>query len=175
MSNVKFIGCLHLGHEWMARYRGFKNSQEHDEFLIKTWNEHVNKRDVVYILGDISMHDKTQYPKLNLLNGRKRVVLGNHDSPEDVPELLQYVETVAGMIDYKGYTLTHAPIHPNELSFCIGNIHAHIHHKNVLDSVTVRDRYGDVPGEILIANPYKYYMNVDAKLVNFIPQTLPNF
>lgn len=34
---------------------------------------------------------------------------------QHVQELLKYVESVAGMIDYKGFALTHCPIHPIEL------------------------------------------------------------
>jgi calcineurin-like phosphoesterase family protein len=45
MSNTRFIGCLHLGHEWMARRRGFANSQQHDDFLINSYNGIVGKRD----------------------------------------------------------------------------------------------------------------------------------
>ena len=50
MSNVRFIGCLHLGHEWMAKHRGFENSEKHDEHLIESWNSIVNKKDLTYIL-----------------------------------------------------------------------------------------------------------------------------
>lgn len=169
MSQVRFIGCLHLGHHWMALHRGFNDSNYHDDHLIKEWNKVVDKKDLTYILGDITMHNKAHFHKLDQLNGRKIVVLGNHDDPKDIQELLKYVETVAGMIDYKGFILTHCPIHPNEMSFCKGNIHAHIHHNNKLDIVTVRDRYGDIKDATI--EPYAYY-NVDAHLLNYKPRTL---
>src|SRR5690606_12132818 len=108
--------------------------------------------------------------KLDLLNGRKKVVLGNHDNPRDVPELLKYVEYVAGMINYKLCILTHAPIHPNEVSFCRLNIHAHIHHINKLEDCFVRHRYND-SGDEVFPTLNKYY-NVDAKLLDFKPITL---
>ena len=163
------IGCLHLGHEWMAKYRGFNDSFHHDNYLIQEWNKVVHKKDLVYILGDITMHNKTHFHKLDQLNGRKIVVLGNHDDPKDIQELLKYVETVAGMIDYKGFILTHCPIHPNEMSFCRGNIHAHIHHVNKLDVVTVRDCYGDLNG---ITKEALNYYNVDAHLIDYKPKTI---
>jgi calcineurin-like phosphoesterase family protein len=121
---VYFIGCLHLGHKWMAQHRGFQDEFYHDEHLIDMWNRTVpKKRSIVYVLGDITMETDKHYYQLDRLNGIKRVVLGNHDLPKHTIELLKYVETVSGMIDYKGFVLTHCPIHPAEISFCRGNIH----------------------------------------------------
>ena len=39
----------------MAKKRGFKTVEEHDEFIVKKWNETVNKNDKIYLLGDITM------------------------------------------------------------------------------------------------------------------------
>ena len=43
---VRFIGCLHLGHKWMAQHRGFQDEFYHDEYLIEqlqfTGEETVN-------------------------------------------------------------------------------------------------------------------------------------
>ena len=133
MSIVRFIADLHLGHTNMALHRGFTSVEEHDEYIITQWNNIVNKRDVTYILGDVTMEKKSSYPLLNRLNGVKHVVLGNHDRRQDVSHLLQHVESVAGMIQYKGIMLTHAPIHPMELEYRFNkNIHGHIHNKVVM-------------------------------------------
>lgn len=126
MSNVYFIGCLHLEHENMAKHRGFNNSAEHDAYLISQWNSVINKKDLVYILGDVTM-ESDKYEKLALLKGRKIVVLGNHDLPKHTRYLLSYVESVGGMVEYKGYALTHCPISEEQIVFYRGNIHAHIH------------------------------------------------
>ena len=172
MSQVRFIGCLHLGHEWMAKHRGFKDSEEHDDHLIKEWNKIVRKKDLTYILGDISMETNRFYHKLDQLNGKKIVVLGNHDEPRDVRMLLLHVETVAGMIDYKGYVLTHCPIHPAEISFCRGNIHAHIH-ENKLQEIEYLSRYGD-PGEKIEKTLHKYHC-VDVGVIDYKPKLLSEF
>jgi calcineurin-like phosphoesterase family protein len=133
MSIVRFIADLHFGHVNMAIKRGFSTVEEHDEHIITQWNSVVNKRDVTYILGDITMEKKSSYPLLDRLNGIKHVVLGNHDRRQDVPHLLQHVENVAGMIQYKGIMLTHAPIHSMELEYRFNkNIHGHIHDKVVM-------------------------------------------
>ena len=172
MSNVRFIGCLHFGHKWMATYRGFQDEFYHDEHLIEEWNKVVHKKDLTYILGDITMETSLHYYQLDRLKGRKIVVLGNHDKHQDVKELLKYVDSVGGMIDYKGFVLTHAPIHPSETSFCRGNIHAHIHHENELHEVYVPERYGESDTKkVPYPTQHKYY-NVDAHLMNYKPKTI---
>ena len=170
--NTYFIGCLHIGHEALAKWRGFQDSFYHDDHLINQWNRVVNKRDLVYILGDITMETDEHYYKLDQLKGRKKVVLGNHDLGRHIPQLLNYVEEVSGMIDYKGMVLTHCPIHPNEIGFCRGNIHCHIHHKSKLEECVVGSRYQDedsVPTETL-----HKYVCVDAHLLKYRPISLEN-
>lgn len=161
MSVVRFIADLHLGHTNMAIKRGFLTVEEHDEYIITQWNSVVNKRDVTYILGDITMEKKSSYPLLDRLNGIKHVVLGNHDRRQDIPHLLQHVESVAGMIQYKGIMLTHAPIHPMELDYRFNkNIHGHIHDKVVmkmLDGWEVID---------------EHYFCVSCEQVDYKPKTL---
>lgn len=169
MCNVRFIGCLHLGHKWMHEHRGFNAIYDHDEHLIYKWNKTVHKRDLTYILGDVTMETSEHYYQLDRLNGRKIVVLGNHDKPKDVRELLKYVETVGGMVDYKGFVLTHCPIHPSEIGFCRGNIHAHVH-ENKIAECEVPSRYTDADS-VITPTLHKYY-NVDAANIGFKPQTI---
>jgi calcineurin-like phosphoesterase family protein len=149
---VKFISDLHLGHKSMAIKRGFKDVFEHDEYIIKQWNKVTHKRDVTYILGDITMENSKSYYRLDSLNGRKYVVLGNHDRRQDIEELLKYVDGIAGMIKYKeGCILTHCPIHPCEMDRFSYNIHGHVHENTLED---------------------KRYINVSAEVVDYTPQTL---
>ncbi len=169
MCQVRFIGCLHLGHKWMAQHRGFNDEYYHDEHLIDMWNRTVGKKDLTYILGDITMETDQHYHQLDRLNGRKIVSLGNHDEPKHVRELLKYVENVAGMIDYKGFVLTHAPIHPSDIGMCRGNIHAHIH-ENKLTEMSALTRYAD--DDSVWKHTLHKYHNVDAKLIDFKPKTI---
>lgn len=142
MSIVRFIADLHLGHINMAIRRGFSTVEEHDEYIIASWNSVVDKRDVTYILGDVTMEKKASYALLDRLNGVKHVVLGNHDHRQDIPHLLQHVTSVAGMIQYKGIILTHCPIHPMELEYRFPrNIHGHIHDKVVMLNGCPDSRY----------------------------------
>jgi calcineurin-like phosphoesterase family protein len=171
MSQVKFIGCLHLGHKSIARYRGFETEQEHDEHLIAQYNKVVHKKDLVYILGDITMEKDNDYYKLDRLNGRKIAILGNHDLWQHIPKLLQYVDGVAGCIDYKGFFLSHAPIHISEIGQYRGNIHAHIHHENKLADFEVNRMYEDTENNPIISTKGKYFC-VDAKLMGYQPKTI---
>lgn len=152
MSVVRFYSDPHFSHKSMAQHRKFQDEYYHDEYIIDQWNRTVkSKKDLTYILGDITMENSFWYYQLDRLNGRKIVVLGNHDMPKDTPELLKYVEKVAGAIDYKGFLLTHVPIHESELQFCRGNIHGHTH-------------------ERLIDNPK--YFNVSAEAIDYRPKTI---
>lgn len=49
----------------------------HDEALISNWNELVKPNDIVYHLGDFAFRNHAIVA--NRLNGKKRLVLGNHD------------------------------------------------------------------------------------------------
>lgn len=146
---VFIISDLHLGHENMAIKRGFVNAQEHDEHIISKWNSVVNKNDTVWILGDITMERSSMYHLLDRLKGRKKVVLGNHDKPQHVNELLKYVNSVCGMIRYKSCILTHCPIHPVELDRFVKNIHGHVHENSLDDN---------------------RYVNVSCEAIDFTPQ-----
>jgi len=50
MSKVFFISDLHLGHENMAKKRGFLSADEMNEKIIHNWNSVVHKRDFETIL-----------------------------------------------------------------------------------------------------------------------------
>jgi calcineurin-like phosphoesterase family protein len=156
-----FISDLHLGHENMAIRRGFSCADEMNDHIIKCWNSVITKRDLVFILGDITMEKVRDYPILDQLKGNKTVVLGNHDEPQHVKELLKYVNKVAGMIDYKKMViLTHCPIHPSQLEFRYSyNIHGHVHENSVLDI------YEDPKFKILDPR----YINVCAEMIDYTP------
>lgn len=66
---------------------------KHDEWLINRWNSQVAKRDHVYILGDFAFgHPKSVIKILGKLNGKKYLILGNHDGSSD--SLANYFEQI---------------------------------------------------------------------------------
>lgn len=135
MSQVRFAADTHFGHEWMAKHRGFQDVFYHDEHIVDMWNRTVHKRDVTFLIGDVTM-EKANYGILSRLNGRIIVVGGNHDRPNHVRKMLEYVEDFTAMLQYKGCFLTHCPIHPSELDWRVMyNIHGHIHEKVITNAL----------------------------------------
>ena len=60
--------------------RPFENIEEHDEELIRRWNNKVSKNDIVFHLGDVGFdHPKKIHEYLEKLNGKIYLVIGNHD------------------------------------------------------------------------------------------------
>ncbi len=150
-GRIWMISDPHFGHEGMAKHRGFENAEQQDALIIKNWNLTVDKGDVVWILGDITMETKKHYHLLSKLKGIKNVVLGNHDRRQDVPELLKYVNSVCAMTTLKRFVLTHYPIHQSEIKFQGKNIHGHVH-ENTLDDPN--------------------YINVSAEVIDYTPVLL---
>ena len=77
-----YIADLHFGHKNCLAFdnRKFKTIEEHDETLIKNWNNVVGIDDDVYILGDVSWHNATKTIEIfKQLNGRLHLIKGNHD------------------------------------------------------------------------------------------------
>ena len=97
--------------------------------------------------------EKKNYEILSRLKGQIDVVLGNHDQKQHVREMLKYVNSVAGIIDYKKTVIfTHCPIHPSQLEFRYKyNIHGHVHENSIDDS-----RYINVCAEMINYTPIEF-------------------
>jgi calcineurin-like phosphoesterase family protein len=71
-----------------------------DKWLIDLWNSQVSKKDVVYILGDFSFHNAEENKRLlSKLNGKKFLILGNHDGNSD--KLDNYFEQITQIKELK--------------------------------------------------------------------------
>ncbi len=129
MSNVWFIGDLHAGHANIHKFRHFVTSEENNrEIIERDWRERVKKKDVVYVLGDAAFTQEG-LDWIGTLPGIKYLVRGNHDELSTTAYLEVFKE-VYGIVRYKGYWLTHAPIHPAELRGKI-NLHGHVHYSSI--------------------------------------------
>ena len=83
-SNDKlfFTSDTHFGHTNILKYcnRPFTNIQEHDEEIVKRWNEVVPEDGIVFHLGDIGFCSETYLKDiLEKLNGKIYWIIGNHD------------------------------------------------------------------------------------------------
>jgi len=126
-----FIGDTHFGHkniitfDAIRPFRPFSSIEEHDEELVKRWNGVVRKGDLVWHLGDFAFGSK-HIAVARRLNGRKKLVLGNHDSYPSA-EYLKYFEKLYGAAVIDGAILTHLPVHQSQLERFKRNIHGHLH------------------------------------------------
>lgn len=155
MSLVYFISDLHLGHKnilnFSGEYREGSTVEEHDQILKEKWNSVVRKRDTVYTLGDIAFSQQKLKWFGEEFNGNKILVRGNHDKMH-IRNYLQCFSDIHGVTKYKGYWLSHAPIHPDEL-YGKKNIHGHTHFKVMQDNGIVDERYINVSIEMLNGYP----------------------
>ena len=79
-----YIADLHFCHENLNTRmdcRGFESGEAMNEYMIAQWNSRVRKRDEVVILGDFCISKKGEAANaiLERLNGRKYLIIGNHD------------------------------------------------------------------------------------------------
>jgi calcineurin-like phosphoesterase family protein len=158
MTNIFFISDTHFGHANICKFtrddgtplRPWDDIDQMDSDFISKWNKKVSKTDLVYHLGDVVMNRK----HINIvaaLNGRKRLVLGNHDTctPE---EYAKYFERVYGAYKFEDMWLTHIPIHEDSIFPRTNiNIHGHLHAKQV---------------------PSSAYFNVSVELIDYEPIAL---
>lgn len=130
-----FTADLHLFDEDIAKARGFNSAQEYRDMMLDRWNNTVGKKDLVYILGDISKEEQKEAVCFiqNKLAGYKVLVPGNHDSIGACMQFkAHWCHTVVPVgtslkIGDANMLLTHIPVHPDELFFYRGNLHGHIH------------------------------------------------
>lgn len=131
MCTVFHISDLHFGHKKIIQFGNqtgvsYRTGDDHIEnmhHIITEWNKIVTKRDIVWVQGDVAFNQEG-YDALFELNGRLKLVRGNHDNYFTTQDWLKRFETVESIVQYKGHWLTHAPIHPDELRGR-KNIHGH--------------------------------------------------
>ena len=100
MSKIFYIADLHFSHFNCLRFdnRPFSTIEEMDEALINNWNSVVSDEDTVYILGDMfwCKVDKS-IEILKQLNGKKRLIKGNHDRCHD-NRFKKYFEKISSIM-----------------------------------------------------------------------------
>lgn len=84
MPQTYFTADTHFGHTNVIRFcnRPFTDAEEMDETLIANWNAVVGPKDDVFHLGDFAVRcdPKKMANIFRRLNGRKHLIIGNHDS-----------------------------------------------------------------------------------------------
>lgn len=131
-----FISDLHLGHknilEFEKEHRPFATLEEMHNAFVERWNAVVNDNDTVYVIGDVAF-GKGYLPILERFRGKKRLVLGNHDT-YPIAAYVPYFKYIYGAKFWEDCILTHIPVHPRSLaSRCLLNVHGHLHSRNMDD------------------------------------------
>lgn len=109
--------------------RPFRNEQAMNAVLISRWNATVKPGDTVYHLGDFA-HERVAYGAqltiFRLLNGRKILIRGNHDSDATANLPWSYVTPWVDVTTARGnkLRLSHRPFDHDGLL-----LHGHIHSK----------------------------------------------
>lgn len=126
---IYFISDTHFGDKGIIKHERtlFKNIEEHDQFIINSINKIVKPTDELWILGDIGNVHLVSY-----INGRKYLLMGNHDK-RSVKEYLGYFAEVYNYPVYisSRILLSH---HPMPVTDGTLNVHGHLH-GSILDSV----------------------------------------
>ena len=172
-----YIGDTHFGHAKMVNWRGdlggkyrpFETVGEMNDEIHRMWNLRVKPEDTVYHLGDVAFGITQRRSLSNLvgLNGKKELILGNHDTYHDsqeegnVEDLTRHFVRVHGskeiVIGNLVGIMTHIPIHPQQLEYRYAfNIHGHLHKVQIDDpryiNVSVENHeYGPVSNDTITA------------------------
>lgn len=143
-----YIGDCHFGHDKVRIMDGrpFASVEEMDAHMIRCWNETVRKKkDEVVILGDFCMGkgEKTM-EILAQLNGRKYLVIGNHDhlflrDKKFDQSLFEWIRPYAELHDNnRKVILSHYPIicyngqyHGDSTYMLYGHVHNTQDYRNV--------------------------------------------
>jgi calcineurin-like phosphoesterase family protein len=163
-----FYSDSHFFHENIIKFcnRPFANAKEMNEKLIHNWNKVVGPNDFIYHLGDIFMGgtEKERSELLWSLNGRKRLIIGNHDESFMKQKGMNAFEKISLWKGFKeeDFTCTHMPHRLDKLRDGHYNVHGHTHNNFEEDNhyinvcVEVRDytpvHMDTILEEIKIAN-----------------------
>lgn len=135
MGKLFFTSDTHFGHARVIDFssRPFKDIEEMNETLIKNWNEVVKPNDTIFHLGDFALGgSKIWKETLERLNGKKYLIMGNHDFKNFRNSYREYFEEVVLAKYYtykdKAMYLSHCPY------LCYGgdergvwNLYGHVH------------------------------------------------
>lgn len=160
--SVYFISDIHADDlNCNKKYRGFESEEAYAEVLYKNWVKHIDKRDKVFVVGDVAKTLKG-LAYFKDLPGYKHLVMGNHDLLH-IDEYLKYFDKVSGFFKYKNCWVSHCPVHSQEI-FGRPNIHGHLHSNKNVTSIKTPDRVLLPNGEI----DHRYF-NVNIDMNDYCP------
>lgn len=103
MQKVWLTSDSHYFHKLLVSERGFSSVEEMNGVLVENWNALVEKNDIVYHLGDLSLASHKQtIPLVSSLNGRIRWIRGNHDSRKESKKVVEGCKNIEWFKDTEG-------------------------------------------------------------------------
>lgn len=142
VSNIFVISDTHFNHANILKFTGkngdyfrkFNDLNHMNEVIIDNWNKIVKPQDKIYHLGDVYFGGQQDAEKiLSRLNGKKRLIVGNHDVIYGKGNILQkYFQKLYMWRLFKEFNmlLTHVPVHETSFRKVEYNVHGHIHEKD---------------------------------------------
>lgn len=167
MIETWFTSDTHFGHKNIIEFehaaRPFNTLEEMHEVMIERWNERIKPNDIVYHLGDFCF-GKQWLSIASRLNGKKKLVMGNHDKYMSA-NYLTYFTKLYGVLFWEQCILSHVPVHANGLGQRWWlNVHGHLHSRNVMTNPC------GVNNDKVIPNyPDRNYFNVSVEQNNLYP------
>jgi calcineurin-like phosphoesterase family protein len=178
MSNRFVISDHHLGHEnsWKkfkladgSPLRPFDSTEEMNEVMIERHNAVVRPQDTVYFLGDVVINRK-YLPLVKRMNGKKRLIRGNHDIFRDNDYRDVGFEQIHGVrVFVDKFIFSHIPLHPDCVTdrFRV-NVHGHLHANRIMRTVTV-DKDPHAPWRYEKTEVDPRYFSACVELHNYTP------
>ncbi len=135
-----YIADPHFGHENILKMcnRPYTTIEQMNEAMITQWNGRVTGNDTVFILGDLFFRCADPEAVLARLKGKKRLIIGNHDSSwMDKVDLSRYFVSVDHFLEItdgvRAITLCHYPLLTWKHKLRSFMIHGHIHNDTTSD------------------------------------------
>jgi len=145
--NVYFLSDWHLGHKRILNFSGSKRVgscvEEHDDWIMDNVLSTVKRNDVLICLGDLAFTVEGMYRTCDI-RCQKWLLRGNHDEYPDKDYMACGWKLLPGFMAYKGFWLSHCPIHPAEMRNRRANIHGHVHMNDIMDGESLDKRYVNV-------------------------------
>ncbi len=132
---IRYIADLHFDGEDIIAYdnRPFDSVEEMNASLTENWNRVVGPEDLTWILGDFCAGNAARWREiLCSLNGRKALIVGNHDPSDAVEGVRDCLEDIASYREIEDYgrhvVLCHYPI-PSFHDHYLGwfHLYGHVH------------------------------------------------
>lgn len=175
MPNTFFASDHHFGHANILNFetfegeplRKFASVEEMDEHMIAQHNKVVGQKDTCWFLGDVVINRRF-LTHIQRMNGRKRLVLGNHDIFKNKDYYNAGFEDLHAFRKFDGFVTTHIPVHGDSMGRWGRNVHGHLHSNRVKKAYGVDAKTGEVKYSATIPDP-RYYCVCMEQLDDYTP------